>query len=420
MTKNELEASRIKTASRLNEISALEGDAFTDAIRAEAGTLETEYRDSGVKLQAALAVEDAERATAEREAAELGSLAGDAETRERNALRAKASIANYLRCGLEMRASAGPEAELNAALKMGADAFPLELLAPPEIRATTDVDAGPTVPRPWLDRLFNESAAMHLGVSFESVAPGVASFPSTTAGAAGAQRGRAEAAADGAWTVAVTEMKPARAAVRVVFAQQDVARIGPGLEDALRRDLQMALLDAIDKTIFTGDAGANEAAGDIVGLQTAANVAESTLTQAKKLLGADILAMFAGFLDGKHAAGLSDLKIVASVGSNVLWLTTAQSAVENQTVAQFLKASGLAWTSRGGIDVATAADDFGAYIGLARGIAGAAVAPIWENAMLIRDPYSDSKGGTVSLTLSTLWNFGVVRGANFKRAKYVA
>ncbi len=32
---------------RLNEISGLEGDAFTDEIRAEAETLQTEYRDLG-------------------------------------------------------------------------------------------------------------------------------------------------------------------------------------------------------------------------------------------------------------------------------------------------------------------------------------------------------------------------------------
>ena len=77
MTKNQLEAQRIKTAARLNLIAGLEGDAFTDAIRAEAGTLETEYRDSGVKLAALLTVEDAERQVAEREAAKLGDLAGD-------------------------------------------------------------------------------------------------------------------------------------------------------------------------------------------------------------------------------------------------------------------------------------------------------------------------------------------------------
>ena len=95
MTKNQIESHRIKMAGRLNEISGLEGDAFTDAIRAEASTLETEYRDSGVKLQAALAVEDAERQVAEREAAALGSL-----------MRAIPNSANGSNCGA-VRGSVG-------------------------------------------------------------------------------------------------------------------------------------------------------------------------------------------------------------------------------------------------------------------------------------------------------------------------
>ena len=68
MTKNQLESSRIKTATRLSAISSIEGAEFTDAIRAEASKLEAEYRDSGAKLSALLAVEDAERQVAEREA----------------------------------------------------------------------------------------------------------------------------------------------------------------------------------------------------------------------------------------------------------------------------------------------------------------------------------------------------------------
>ena len=75
MTKNQIESARIKMVDRLNTISGME--ELTDAIRAEASTLETEYRDSGVKLTAALAVEDAERQVAEREAAALGALVGD-------------------------------------------------------------------------------------------------------------------------------------------------------------------------------------------------------------------------------------------------------------------------------------------------------------------------------------------------------
>ena len=65
----------------------------------------------------------------------------------------------------------------------------------------------------------------------ESVPAGVASsHPVTTAGASAAQRQRStDAAADAAWTIGVTEMKPKRNAVRLLFSIEDAARI-PGLE----------------------------------------------------------------------------------------------------------------------------------------------------------------------------------------------
>ena len=77
----------------------------------------------------------------------------------------------------------------------------------------------------------------------------------TTAGASAAQRGRAEAAADAAWTIGVTELKPTRNAVRAVFTEEDARRL-PSLEASLRRDLGMALAEGVDRSIFLGDATA--------------------------------------------------------------------------------------------------------------------------------------------------------------------
>ena len=45
-------------------------------------------------------------------------------------------------------------------------------------------------------------------------------------------------------------------------------------------------------------------------------------------------------------------------------------------------ASGVSWTARGGIDANTANGDFGAYIGLSRGIEGAGIAAVWEQGQL--------------------------------------
>ena len=130
--------------------------------------------------------------------------------------------------------------------------------------------------------------------------------------------------------------------------------------------------------------------------------------------------MFLTQLDGIYAASLADMRIVTSKGANALWYSTIHAAaVDNQTIAQFLMASGLTWTMRGHIEDNTANGDFGAFVGMGRGIEGAAIAAVWDAGQLIRDPYSGAKTGEVELTLNYLWNFKVVRTANFKRLKFV-
>ena len=285
----------------------------------------------------------------------------DAEARERLELRGKSQVVNYVKAACEMRSVSGPEAEFNSALSMGADQFPLELLAP-EQRQTTATDTA-TNQGTWLDRLFDQAAAQYLGITFTSVPAGVASFPITTAGSSASQQAKSEAASAAAWTIGVVTMEPKRNAVHAIFSIEDAARLGPGLEDALQRDLRMALVAGIDEAIFKGDSGPSGTSADIVGLQTA-GIAESTLTQANKLKADEILKVLASFIDGKHATSPGDIQIVASVGSNVLWLTQVQAAtVQNQTVAQFLRDSGISWQTRGSIDTATSNGDYAGYVG---------------------------------------------------------
>ena len=399
---------RSAARQKLNDLLAVETrtaeqDKQLEDLSAEAQRLEVEYR---------------AQMLAEPDKDELIVPTGDPELREIAELRSKSSVTSYIKAASEMRAVDGAEAEFNAALGMARDQFPMTLLTP-ETRQTTAVDVSVNQGT-WLDRLFSQTAAQRLGVSFRSVGPGVASFPVTTAGAAAGQLDKSGATPAAAWTIGVTEMKPKRNAVHAIFNIEDVQRIGPGLEAALQRDLRAALVEGIDATIFKGDATPTAAAADIVGLQTAA-IAEVTLTQASKILGQKVLEKLAGFIDGQHAISPADLRIVASVGSNVLWLTTIQaSTVENQTIAQFLRASGIDWTTRGGIDTATANGDFGAYIGLASGVEGAAIAAVWESASLIRDNFSGSSKGEISLVLNTLWDFAVPRPSSFKRLKYVS
>ena len=348
-----------------------------------------------------------------------------AETAEERALvelRSNVNFGKYVSAALAgMPVMGGAELELNQHLGIAPNHFPLELLAGGlEHRAARNGD-GEGNQATWLDRVVAETAAARLGVTFPMVPSGVAAYPVLSAGASGVQRGRTEVVSEGTYTAAVVEAKPTRNAVNGIYSIEDELRL-PGLSEAIIRDMRASLLESMDKAIFIGDSGANENSADIAGLTTATGVTESTLTQANSVKGDEILKLFLAYIDGVYAASMEDVRIVASVGSNTLWGGTVHAAaVDNQTVAAFLRANDVTWTTRGGIDTNTANGDFGAFIGLARGAEGAAVAPVWANAQLVRDGYgTNATAGQVALTMSTFWDFKVPRGANYKRLKYVS
>ena len=419
----ELRDRQSKERGRMAELAV--AAELSDETRGELDAIETGTPDLERQLRAAtVAVENEE--SEQREAAKTGAGADllDTEDRERAALRGRARMGRYVQAAIEMRSVDGAESELNAAIEIGANRFPLELLAPPELRtprtedrATTAADIM-TTPRTWLDRLFAQTSAERLGITWQSVPTGSASFPVTTAGSEAAQRGKDEAADDTARTIGVTELTPKRNAATLKFSIEDVARI-PGLESALTRDLRAALTEGIDRSIFVGDSGATPNAGDIVGLQTAA-IDETTLTQTNKIKGPETLSAFLALVDGVHATTLGDLNVVSAVGAYRLWESTVINSTSTvTTLGRFLRDAGLSWAARGSIEAATASGDFAAFVGRRMGIDGAAVAAVWSAGELIRDPYQSAAKGTVHLTLCWLWDFGLPRTSNFQRLKFV-
>ena len=266
---------------RMSELGLAEN--LTDETRAELDTIERGTPDLERQIRAATVTVEAEEAEQRAAGAAARAPEDDAEAREVRELRGKVKLSGYVAAAVEQRSAEGAEAEYNAARGIAGNRFPLELLAP-EMRATTDADTT-TMPRRWLDRLFAGTAAERIGITMESVPTGVASYPVTTAGASAAQRQRStDSAADAAWTIGVTEIRPTRNAVRLLFSIEDAARI-PGLESALTRDLRMALMEGVDRAIFLGDATASGTDADITGLTTAA-ITETTITQSNKILGA--------------------------------------------------------------------------------------------------------------------------------------
>ena len=335
-------------------------------------------------------------------------------------LRERVDFTRYVRGAIAaVPVVGGAEAEYNAELAIPDGYFPLDLLTRDlEQRAARDGD-GMASQATWLDYLFAASAAERVGITFRSVAPGTATFPVMSAAADGVQRARAEAVAEGTYTVGITEAKPKRNAVLGVYSIEDESRL-PGLADSMIRNMREGLASAVDKACFVGDAGATGTDADIAGLTTATGVVESTITQVNKVKGDELLKVFLAWVDGISAQTMQDLRAVVSVGSNVLWGgATHAAAVDNETVAQYLRANGVTWVTRAGIDTATANGDFGAFVGLGRGIEGAGVACVWNQGRLVRDEFTGKAKGEVELSLDYQWDLQFPRGGNFKRLKYV-
>ena len=258
---------------------------------------------------------------------------------------------------------------------------------------------------------------MRVGISFRDAGPGVAAYPVTTAGGAGVQRGRTQAVTESTYTIAVTEIKPSRHSVYGVYSIEDNARL-PGMSDAIERDMRAAIVASVDLACFKGDASANEAVADVVGLTTA-SISETTITQTNKVDAFETVAAFAELIDGLYAATPADLNIVSTVGANTLWMSTQANDNRNESVAQVMAGNGLSWMARGGIAADSDADEFGAFIGLARGMEGSGIAAVWNSGELVRDPYSNADTGEVKLTLNYLWQLAFPRTANYKRIKFV-
>ena len=101
--------------SRLNEISGIQGDAFTEEIRNEASALQAEYGDLEVRHRSAIVAEGEEESRMQGAFNE-----GDGESAEIRQLMGAVSLADYLTPASAGSGIEGRAKELNQALKVEA------------------------------------------------------------------------------------------------------------------------------------------------------------------------------------------------------------------------------------------------------------------------------------------------------------
>ena len=303
---------------RLNEISGLEGDAFTDEIRAEADTLQSEYADLETRHRAAIVGEGETRATGD----DL-----DAEARERLALRSRASLTSYLRAALSGRQVDGPEAELRAATGIG-DGIPLELWDVPSVNGNRETRADAPTGAPGtvgvnLDRIrpqvFTNSIAPRLGIDMPRVSTGTYASATITTSLTTGSHAKGSAAEATAAGFTVSSVTPKRISARLGIRVEDVAAVGQAnFESILRENLALVLSDALDDQVVNG-AGGNSGA-DLIGMF-------QRLTDPSAVADFDAFAAaHAGGIDGLWASTLKDVAIVCGPATMALSARTFQSA----------------------------------------------------------------------------------------------
>ena len=309
---------------RLNEISGLEGEAFTDEVRNEADALQTEYATLETRHRAAIVAEGDEQRAA---AGAFGPR--DGEDGERGRLLREVRLADYLTPASAGTGLTGRAAELNAALEVpllgagGGVAVPWAVLAGPEPErredggdlerrafTTTTQYAGGVAARPILQRLFGRDIMAALGVRIDSVPAGRTEWPLLTGGVAPDMKAEGTAAADAVAATFTTEtLKPKRLTGKYEYTHEQAAQV-PDLEQALRRDLADAVRAKMSDLILNGDEATNahEPDGFLTTL-TAPTAPGAVATYA------DYAKTPASAVDGIHAVSEREVGVLLGVAS---------------------------------------------------------------------------------------------------------
>ena len=404
---------QMEGSSKRQQINDLLGkETLEDSERTELESLTKRMQQIEVELRAAIVGEG----EAEKRALEAQP---DAEMRERLELRSKASLTSYLLAANAGRRVDGPEAELQAAAKVGDD-IPLELwdTAKPktEHRQTDVATAAPGTVGINLDRIrpavFARSVLPRLGVEMPRVESGTYASATITTSLTASSRAKGARQDATAAAFTVTSVTPKSISARLGVRIEDVAAVGQAnFESSLRQNLSLALSDELDKQGLNG-AGGNSGA-DLIGLFQ--RLTDPMAAPATVATFDDFASVHAGGVDGLWAENIRQVGIVCGPATYGLAARTFQAAAnykgELSAAAYAMAQSGGFWTSKRMPDADTfmTVDNvqqailyrMGRSMMGGEGAMRTAVCPHW-NSIAIDDIYTDSASGRRFFTMHLL------------------
>lgn len=375
-------------------------------------TLDAEYRQNEVRYRAALVAEDTERR-------EAGAELENRSEREWSQLLSGFEMRQVALALDEGRPLEGRTQEIVSELrtKGGYRGIPIPWEAL-EIRAGETVAAGTPNPlrvAPIIDRLFAASVAARMGASMVNVGVGELEYPVTSSSvAAGWANGEtANVAGPSAYTTIDRPLKPDNTlGIQMRITRKALKQSGAGLEQAVRRDMNGAISEALDAAVFQGSGSAGEPTGILTGAfdwgitETpidgaptyaafrAAAVRFMTANAATGTDGVNLLLrpevfdiMDEDLIDGTAVSEWD--RLMARIG-NVVLSSNALPGPEGTGDTTFA----ILTTNIGGVPPI--------FVGT------------WGPIELVRDPYSDAQSGGLRLTALTTMDVTISRAAQIE------
>ena len=383
-------------AGRLNDITDLEGDAYSEEIRAEETKLKEESRSTRTRYNTAL---EAEGDDATAAGSQFGA-GGSSEDRAYRELVGRGNVGSVIESVVEHRQTVGADAELQQHHGLASNQVYVELLRE-EHRAVTPAPTNVgTVESPIVLPVFASGAGAFLSIDRPVVAMGDAVYPVlSTRPTVGGPHSDSTDAPETTGAFASNLLAPERIQASFIYKRVDAARFA-GMDSSLRSVLNGGLEEALDKEAIAGTAG----------LLTATNLPNHAAESAIKTYP-QFLSQF-GFsrVDGRYASEVSDVRTVCGAATYALMGATYRADESAMTALGELK------TQTGGVRVSANVPAVGSAkqnavirLGSRRDM----VQPTWAGVTIIVDETTLSGTGEIEITAVLLMNTKILRAAGF-------
>ena len=408
-----VEITRRQSEIRQNLAALVGKEKPTDDEVRNLEALDLEFRSNETRYRAALIVEDTERR-------EAGAELETRSDREMSDLVAGFELRQVALALDEGRALTGRTAEVVQELRSagGFRGMPVPWQAL-ERRAGETIASGtpnPLQTRPIIDRLFPDSVAARMGGQMISIPSGLTEWPVVTSAVTAGWQATETGIVAGPTAYATTDKALApnnTLGIQMRITRKTLLQSGSALEEAVRRDMNGAIGQALDQAVFLGTGASGQPLGVIAGFATY-GITSTAVTAAASW--AAFRAAITRFMTANAASGPQDVRVLIrpEVWNYMDGILTGSAAFKfeydrlKEAVGDVVMTTNALAAPTGTPLACTAL--------LATNTGG--VAPFfigaWGAVDMIRDPFSDAQSGGLRLTALATMDVTVARGAQLQ------